>query len=58
MKSLKARDYEGTDDVNELKEELKEWKASFILKYIALFCVIVCFVTFDAIKFMELLLEM
>ena len=36
MKSLKDRDCEETDEVNELKRELKELKASFKLKCIAL----------------------
>ena len=29
MKSLKARDCEGTDEVNELKKKLKDLKVSF-----------------------------
>ena len=55
MKSLKARDREETNEVNEFKRELmklKELKASFKLKCIALFYVIVCFFAFVATKFM------
>ena len=55
MKSLKAKYCEGIDEVNKLKrelKELKEFKASFKLKCIALFYVIVCFVAFIATKFM------
>ena len=58
MKPLKARDCEGIDEVNELKRELKglkELKASFKLKCIALFFVLVCFVV---AKFMQFLVEM
>ena len=55
MKPSKARDYEETHEVNELKEELKdlkEMKASFKLKGIAMLCVIVCSIAFVATKFM------
>ena len=39
MKSLKARYCEGIDEVNELKRKLKELKAAFKLKCIALLCI-------------------
>ena len=49
--TLKARDWLDINEVEELKRELKELKASFklnqfALKYIALFCVFLYFVAF------------
>ena len=50
-KTLEARDRLGIDEVEELKRELKELKASFKLnqffrKFITPFCVFLCFVAF------------
>ena len=49
--SLKAKDWLGTDEMNELKRELKELKTSFKwnnfgLKCSTLFCVFLGFVIF------------
>ena len=49
--SLKAKDWLGIDEINELKRESKELKTSFKwnnfgLKCSALFCVFLCFVIF------------